>query len=1697
MPLLKFEVQADYEKVIKLREEISKLEEQLRSFNPNATVESVRKVETELATAKGEFQELINAAILAGAKLEDGFKKKIYDASTVVNDLTKQIIEQKENVRLATITVREFADQYKEALKNGKTKEAADYKETLKKAKDALEQERSAMFNLTQEQAKARLSVKELTDEYKLFKEEAGDCSGLADELASRLGNMGKNVLGIIGAGTGIKDFISNMVATRAEFQSIETSLEVLLGSEEKAVKLMGEVKDFAKVSPLDLKSTAAATQMMLGFNIEAEKVPRYLQAIGDISMGDTARFNSLTLAFSQMSATGKLMGQDLNQMINAGFNPLSIMAEKTGKSIGTLKEEMSKGAISASMVQQAFIDATESGGKFYQMSERASQTIDGQISMLQDAMDAMFNSMGEANEGFILDVISATTSLVENYETVGAILLGLIATYGTYRAAVIVHIALTEGLAAAAAKDAMAKGLQTAATKAATLAQAAYNAVANANPYVLLATAVVGVASALVVYATRTNDAEDAQKRLNKAVADADAAFSAEQINIDILFDKLKQAKQGTEEYAQAQKAIIDQYGEYLGGLVDEKNKLLDIETAYQRVTAAARESANARAMESYTQEISDSYQKSYQKNMDQIRWMVEKGVSGKNAQNSLLRLISQDISTQGKLSAATINSIEDAVNKSKKWSTGGSAFATRVGMFIDRINESRAVMMEAKSTAEAMFAPHNEDFGNFSKEELEKVKKTLNSNLKDGRLKNNFGIALSDGSKRNYETTADVQLALKAIDNAIKQKNDAEQKEKSNNYGTQYDKAEKEWKDAKAELKKIEADKEKYSKEQFEAAKRREATASAAFKSLNGDVTGKTEKSAQKEEKAREKQLTSQDRISRELLDLEAKNQAAQIDLMEEGRRKREAVIEREYSDRMLSIRKQREDWIKENKKAGISDLGSNGLTDAQTNALAEAERIAERQRSKDTTVLNEERQAEFRKFLKDFGTFQQQKLAIAEEYADKIDVARRAENNVEIKRLEKERDSAMSKVDISALTGDIDWSQTFAGVGNVLRDIAKDTLGKIDEYMRTDDYKKLGATDKKAYADFASQLRAEVGETSNPFNFKTWSEIEALTKKYRESVYELQNASEAHKAACEELAAAQKEQANATSLDAKKTAEGRVRMAQISVNATADKLDSAKGKKDETGQALGKATNAATLGLNNFATALNEMSGGSLYGFANGLSKLISSFTRADEGVGDLVSTLGGKVGGIVGAVLQLLDTLGDAPAEFIEELLKKVDVAIGNIMTQLPDIIVSVLKGAWNIVGSVFGGIGNWLGFGGDSDRNLERDTERLTASNEALRKAIEGLTDEMGDVKTYELPGVYLKQLENLKTVEANTQEMMYRSGTAYKSGFLGIGGHHSSADKINKGLEDDDWKRISDAAGVKVSRAAEFFSLTSDQMAKVAKYAPEMYAKVKALADDGYKDAAQYMDSYIEFGEEILELEKNYKETLTDISFDSVRDDFKSMLLDMDSDAQSFTDDFSKMMQSAVVEGMMKNEFNDRLQEWYDSFAASIENDGRLDYSEQKDLNDLWNTIANDALEQRNQLKAAMGWKSETESQSSTGGYSPQLSEDTGSLIDGRLTAIQDVLYRIEQLGIKRNELLDGSANMDATTISDLTNASLSDMLKVQADIYVAHVDCRKLLAESYLELQQIRENTGAIIKPINNMTESLKNIEKNTKEMI
>jgi tape measure domain-containing protein len=364
-----------------------------------------------------------------------------------------------------------------------------------------------------------------------------------AEAEGARIDNAYKKIAGAASGYftfTAAKAFIGQIVKFRGEIESLSISFETLLGNKQKADALFGQIKQYAVNTPMELAPLAKGAQTLLSFNIEAEKVMPILKQIGDISMGSADKFNSLVLAFSQMHSTGKLMGQDLLQMINAGFNPLTIIAEKTGKSIGALKEEMSAGAISADMVADAFSAATTEGGKFYGMLDKQSKGINGSISNLHGAIDDMMNDLGTKGQGVITSTIAGATSIVQHYEQIGKAIADMVIAYGSYKAALItlnaiqnlnrkilMQAVLEKKLAAAAGMQlSNAEAVAAARTKLLSLAQyglvKALNAAKAAmlsNPYTLVAVAVAALAFGIYKLVTAETAAEAAHRKHNEAL--------------------------------------------------------------------------------------------------------------------------------------------------------------------------------------------------------------------------------------------------------------------------------------------------------------------------------------------------------------------------------------------------------------------------------------------------------------------------------------------------------------------------------------------------------------------------------------------------------------------------------------------------------------------------------------------------------------------------------------------------------------------------------------------------------------------------------------------------------------------------------------------------------------------------------------------------------------------------------------------------------------------------------------------------------------------------------------------------------------------------------------------------------------------------------------------------------------------------
>lgn len=227
---------------------------------------------------------------------------------------------------------------------------------------------------------------------------------GSVKNATSVFDKLGRNALNfdvITNAVSKVSQAFQSVVGTSLDFEQQQANLKTLLnGDTEATERLVNQIREYGKATVYSRGGLIEAQKTMMSFGLDAEYAFGKLKNIGDIALGDGQKMNSLALAFSQMSSTGKLMGQDLLQMINAGFNPLEVISQKTGKSMATLKEEMSKGAISADLVAQAFEWATEEGGRFYQGAETAAQTTAGKIAKMNDTIDDLKVKLFEATGG-------------------------------------------------------------------------------------------------------------------------------------------------------------------------------------------------------------------------------------------------------------------------------------------------------------------------------------------------------------------------------------------------------------------------------------------------------------------------------------------------------------------------------------------------------------------------------------------------------------------------------------------------------------------------------------------------------------------------------------------------------------------------------------------------------------------------------------------------------------------------------------------------------------------------------------------------------------------------------------------------------------------------------------------------------------------------------------------------------------------------------------------------------------------------------------------------------------------------------------------------------------------------------------------------------------------------------------------------
>lgn len=1544
MSKLYFKIGSDWEEVVRLRNEIAKLKQELMSMDGTQTPAAFKALNAQLAASNQRLDELVTNAAKAGAEMETGFKRKIFDASQAVNGFTEKILAQKAVVKDIEADVKRLGDAYRIALKRNPLS-ANSKLEEYNAAHKALDEEKAALFGLTQQQAEARLSVKKLRDEYALYNDNAKEIV----ESNNGIAISWKKALAVIG-GTGVlKALGAEMIRVRGEFQAADTAIETLLGNKEKANALMSQVREFAKISPLEFSDVTAATQMMLGFNIEAEKVPRYLQAIGDVSMGNTQKFNSMTLAFSQMSAAGKLMGQDLNQMINAGFNPLQIMSEKTGKSIATLKDEMSKGAISAEMVQQAFIDATSAGGRFYQMSENASKEINGQLSMMQDALDSVFNELGTNSESVIMDGIQMTTSLIQNYETVGRILAGLVVTYGTYRTAVML-------VTAAESKHTLVEIGLTNARLLARKAQLALNAAMLTNPYVLLATAVVGLGAAMWALSDSTTSAERALDSYNKKIEKLDTDEEDRKRTLEGLVSTINSEVEAETTKLKALKDIEKLYPVLFKKYVDEKGHIHDL-TGFWKA---------------YNEEVSKSRTQSKQAIVESLEQQI------KSAEWAYNLARKENNRSEMKVQAQRIEDLKNELANARK----------------DVLSEINT-QLEVENRQETQETTYQEDLAN-AKVEWEKAKKGYEALIKD-------------------QTATSKQV--------------------------------------------------KEAKDKMEASEK-------TYKELGG-VTGSA---LTRQENLAKKQKENQEKLDGQLLSLHRQNQQDEINLMREGTEKKLKQIDLDYQKQIDAIRKQEEEWSK---------AGNGKLTDKQAQKISEAYTNAESMRDKDISDVTEgqlkaEQQA-LNDYLKEYGTFQQQKLAIAQEYAEKIRKAQEENgvNSAQVKLLEKQRDVAIQNKETEAIKANIDWVTVFGEFGSMFSDMIKPALDEAKKYVRTDKFKNSDQASQKSLIDAISQMEKSLGGTSG-VNFKKLGEdVKAyqIAEQNRISAIGIETAAlERLKKSQDDYTKAQKggtESEKQAAANALETARQNADIASANV----------KTQTDIANQAQRNVTDTATIlkaSMENLLGGLQQISSGGLYNAYSGIIKTVNGFKDV---IGKTSESL--KEVPIVGWILSIIDVLKDGLSDLVGGLLDAVLNAVSGIIGDVlsGDLFVTIGKSLRNGIGNIlnaisFGGFNSLFGIGGNA-KEVQETIDRLTDRNGTLQTAIEDLTDEM-------------KASKGMKSVESYREAVKYQEEV--NKNYLQIAkeqaGYHKSHGSWQHYLKwtDEMLEHARKATGMQdFSGTDSLWNLTPEQM-KALRSDVWLWDIMESSGKGGYGErVTDKLDDYIEQAGKLEELTDSLYEGLIGMSFDSMYDSFISSLMDMEKSAEDFADDISKYFMQAMLSNAIGEQFSDKLRTWYDKFGEAMKDDGTLDNNERKELMDEYMGYVDEAMKLRDELAAATGYdkiSQESTSQSASSKGFQAMSQDTDEELNGRFTALQIAGEEIKNQNIIQSQSLN------------LLTVKADALLSINTETRNIADDTRNLIAQSYLELVQISENTGAIVKPIQQMQRDIAEVKKNTAKL-
>ena len=387
------------------------------------------------------------------------------------------------------------------------------------------------------------------------------------DKLQQSINNLAKGAMAFFTISKAY-EFTQKIIAVRSQFQQLEIAFGTMLKSKEKANALMAQMTDLAAKTPFGLQEVSEGAKRLLAFQVPAQEVTETLRRMGDVAAGLGVPMGQLIHVYGQVKAQGKLMTNDIYQFMNAGIPIIAELSKVVGKSETEIKDMVSAGKIGFSEVQAVIKGMTDEGGLFYNLMAEQSKTLSGQLSNLEDNFANVLNEIGKATEGIASGAISSVSFLVENYQTLGKVIAGLIATYGAYKTAILVNSAIVAVNAEITKGWTIAQLAQYRGLLLLEKAQKLLNATMLSNPYVLVTTAVMGLISAYVFLREATDADTEATKRHNELREEQANKIDEERNRINKLIatiqDETKSWNERNKAFLELQKTtngVLDKY--------------------------------------------------------------------------------------------------------------------------------------------------------------------------------------------------------------------------------------------------------------------------------------------------------------------------------------------------------------------------------------------------------------------------------------------------------------------------------------------------------------------------------------------------------------------------------------------------------------------------------------------------------------------------------------------------------------------------------------------------------------------------------------------------------------------------------------------------------------------------------------------------------------------------------------------------------------------------------------------------------------------------------------------------------------------------------------------------------------------------------------------------------------------------------